>query len=118
MTTEEQLANKFERLIKDHMRREKLSALSMRELARRMTDAGYPISHGTLTGIRNGRSTIDQRTMESLCAFFGVPESYFWLPRRQALLLGRLADLDDADLAAVDQLISDLHSRRTGRAER
>ncbi|WP_418153414.1 helix-turn-helix domain-containing protein [Actinoalloteichus caeruleus] len=118
MTAEERLAAKFERLVDGYTARENLAGLSMRELSRRMSAAGHPVSHGTLTGIRNGRAAIDPRTMESLCAFFGVPETYFWLSERRAQLLGRLADLDDADLAAVDALISDLRSRRHGGADR
>ncbi|WP_418155361.1 hypothetical protein [Actinoalloteichus caeruleus] len=101
-------------LISDYERDTGTKIRSMRHLARLMTDAGYPVSHGTLTGILNGRLSNDA-TKRSLAAFFQVHPSRFELTATQARVMGRLAalgDLTGAEVLEVDRLLGDLAARR------
>ncbi|MBA8827831.1 transcriptional regulator with XRE-family HTH domain [Saccharopolyspora lacisalsi] len=105
MTTQQQ---RIQELVADYQRRTQQPRLSTRALARQMKSAGQTISHGTLHNLLNGSTSPDLRTRHALTEFFGVSPYYFDTREpRSAEIMGRIGQLEQDKLDAVEQLLSE-----------
>ncbi len=77
-----------------------------------MRDAGVRITLGSLQNILNGASNPDRSTLRALASFFGVTEYYFDTEPRPAEIMGRIGNLDDAGLRAIERLLNELDGHR------
>ncbi len=104
------LAERLRVAVKEYERQTGQSPLSLRELSRQMCDAGVQISHESLRNILSGHRVPSAVRLLELVSFFGT--SFLAFDRdsdpRCVRMMGRLARLDDAGRAAVENFLDSL----------
>lgn len=99
---------RLETLIEDYRLRTSQPQLGVRQLSEQMRQADVYVSRSTLYNLLNSTTSPDRSTLMSLARFFGVDVHYFDDQPRTAAIMGRIGELNETGLEAVERLLADL----------